>query len=353
VNALRARHVGAATRVIVGAVLVFSAATKLVHPTEFASVVQAYEILPVSLVGPAAVALTWIELLLGGFIIFGLFSRMTLPLAGMLLGFFLALMALAWIRGKSIDCGCFIGVVPETVGPFTLARDFVIFALIIPSYVALPHQFSLDQWLQSSKTPHLRRTFSALAVAIVALAFGLFVSGFASVPQIQTTSVEGWRLGPATAKVTITEFGDYQCSACAAAAPVLRQLLTEYDGQVALVFRNFPLPGHPFAEPAAEAAEAAGEQGKFWEMHDLLYADQQRLSPQDLRARAAYLGLDLRKFDEAISSGRARKRVETDIEEGKRIGLWYTPWIMVNGQVVQPNSYAAIKAAIENQLKKQ
>ena len=349
---LRDSHLATIARVVVGAVLVFSAVTKLVHPAEFVAVVQAHEILPQSLAGPAAAILPWIELLLGSLVLFGLFTRPALLTAGVLLLFFLALMALAWMRGKDIDCGCFIGVIEETVGPLTLARDLVILALVVPAYLGLPHTLSLDHWLQERRSPGLRQAFAALGITVTAVAFGILMIALSSGAEPATASTKAWRQGPADAEVVITEFGDYQCGACQAMTPVLKELVADYNGQVALEYHHFPIPGHTLAAPAAEAAEAAGEQGRFWEMHELLFADQKHLSPADLRARAASLGLDLRKFDEAISSGRARKRVQADFEEGKRIGVWYTPWIMVNNQVVQPNSYANIKAAIERELSK-
>ncbi|MCL5958900.1 MAG: thioredoxin domain-containing protein [Chloroflexi bacterium] len=373
-------HLYLVARVALGIILIFSAATKLVHPVEFAASVQAYGLLPLRLVDLVAAVLPWIELLVGTFLLFGLLNRVVLPIAGLMLGFFVVLMAVAFAQGKQIDCGCFVGVIDETVGPLTLLRDVVIVSLVVPAYLSSSHRLSLDTWLQSKPALSLRGGFAALALAAIAIAFGMLVPVFAgsfgpkpptvlagqsdptpsSNAQPSTSPAPtqaagnlspGWRLGPATARVVITEFGDFQCPACRVLAPVLKQVVKEYNGQVALVFRHFPLSYHENAIPSAIAAEAAGQQGKFWEMYDLMYADQEHIAPADLRAKAAYLGLDMRKFDEALRSEAIIKKIQADVEEGKRVGLKYTPWIIVNNQVVPTNSYQAVKSSVERALK--
>ncbi len=383
-------------RAIVGAVLVFSAATKLLHPVDFALIVQHYELLPSALVDPLATVLPWIELLVGGFIFVGLFSRFALPIGGAMMIFFIGMMGIAFAQGKNIDCGCFVGVVSDQVGPVTLVRDLVILALAVPAYLGLPHKFSLEM-LMGSTTARLRFIVAPLALVIVTIALGVTLGSFAADQQapgpaqlaaqtafpaangtppnpnsaaVQTAApapsptggapvalpptapARHWRLGPETAKVVITEYGDYQCPACKTLAPILKKLVDDYRGDVSLVYRHFPLPNHPLAVPAALAAEAAGEQGKFWEMHELMYADQQRLAPQDLLTKAAYLKLDMQRFEEAVRSERVLKRVQSDYDDGIRSGLKYTPWILVNDKLVQANSLEAIKAAIDSALKK-
>ena len=140
-------------------------------------------------------------------------------------------------------------------------------------------------------------------------------------------------LGDPLAPVTVVEYGDYECPYCAAAAPVLRRLVEESDGQVRLVFRNFPLADrHPYALTAALAAEAAGAQGAFWPMHDLLFARQERLDDASLRAYAAELGLD---GDRVV--GEAAQpfgdKVEQDFATGLAAGVGGTPTVFIDGRL--------------------
>jgi protein-disulfide isomerase len=138
-------------------------------------------------------------------------------------------------------------------------------------------------------------------------------------------------LGPADAPVTLVEYGDYECPYCAAAAPVLRQLVDECDGRVRLVFRHFPVADrHPFALTAALAAEAAGAQGAFWPMHDLLFRKQDRLTDSALRAYAEALGLD---GDRVVGEPAQEygDRVEADFAAGLAAGVEGTPTLFIDG----------------------
>ena len=140
-------------------------------------------------------------------------------------------------------------------------------------------------------------------------------------------------LGNPDAPVTVLEYGDFECPYCAAAAPVLRQLVEESQGQVKLVFRHFPLAdAHPHALTAALAAEAAGAQGAFWPMHDLLFARQDRLSDVALRAYAEELGLDGdRVVGEAAQQFAAK--VAADFEQGLEDEVAGTPTVVVDGEL--------------------
>ena len=139
-------------------------------------------------------------------------------------------------------------------------------------------------------------------------------------------------LGNPDAPVTVIEYGDFECPYCAAAAPVLRRLVEESDGQVRLVFRHFPLAdSHPHALTAALAAEAAGAQGAFWPMHDLLFARQDRLGDVALRAYAEELGLDgSRVVGEAAQEFAAK--VAADFEQGLEDEVAGTPTVIVGGE---------------------
>jgi protein-disulfide isomerase len=140
-------------------------------------------------------------------------------------------------------------------------------------------------------------------------------------------------LGNPSAPVTLLEYGDYECPYCAAAAPVLRQLVEESDGQVRLAFRNFPLADvHPYALTAALAAEAADAQGGFWPMHELLFARQDRLDDAALRAYAEELGLDGSRVVGAAAQPYADK-VEADFAAGVAAGVPGTPTLFIDGQL--------------------
>lgn len=139
-------------------------------------------------------------------------------------------------------------------------------------------------------------------------------------------------LGPDTAPVTIVEFGDFQCPFCARGATALRKLLALYPDRVRWVFKHFPLRTvHPSAALAHEAAIAAQEQGKFWEMHELIFSDPTRTRSRDLIAHAEHLGLDMALFKEALETRRFRPRVIRDLDEGRRLQVNATPTYFVNG----------------------
>jgi DNA integrity scanning protein DisA with diadenylate cyclase activity/predicted DsbA family dithiol-disulfide isomerase len=139
-------------------------------------------------------------------------------------------------------------------------------------------------------------------------------------------------IGAADAPVTVVEYGDYQCPYCARAKPVLEELVERAGDKVRLVFRHYPLDSvHPLARRAAEAAEAAGAQGNFWPMHDLLYENQDDLEEGDLRSYAVRLELDLARFDEDMTGSRHAGRVEEDRLSGIRDGVRGTPGIFLDG----------------------
>jgi hypothetical protein len=131
--------------------------------------------------------------------------------------------------------------------------------------------------------------------------------------------------GAPMAKVTIVEFSDFQCPHCGAAHPELVRLLREFEGQVRLVYKYFPLSGHSRALPAARAAEAARAQGKFWEMHDLLFENQRELEDTDIRKYASQLGLDMERFERDWNAESTLQRIEADRQLGQRLGIEATP----------------------------
>ncbi|HWP44303.1 MAG TPA: thioredoxin domain-containing protein [Blastocatellia bacterium] len=157
--------------------------------------------------------------------------------------------------------------------------------------------------------------------------------------------------GNPSAPVTIVEFTDFECPACASVQPALDAIAAEYGDKVRLVVRDFPLDQHPNAAKAAEAAEAAREQGKYWEYVALLFQHQKDLGPDKLKEYASQAGLDRKKFDEALDSGKYSDRVRTDVIEGTRLGVDSTPTVFVNGKKIKEKTSESLKAAIEAALK--
>jgi protein-disulfide isomerase len=155
--------------------------------------------------------------------------------------------------------------------------------------------------------------------------------------------------GTADAPVTLVQYGDYECPYCGAAYPIIKEVQGRMGDRLRFVFRNFPIStSHPHAEQAAEAAEAADSQGKFWEMHDLLYENQRELRDQDLRAYAQELGLDVELFDKELAEHVHADRVHEDFMSGVRSGVNGTPTFYINS-VRHDDSYEfeTLLAALE------
>jgi protein-disulfide isomerase len=147
--------------------------------------------------------------------------------------------------------------------------------------------------------------------------------------------------GPFTAPHTLVEFGDYECPFCGRAHPIVEEVRRRMGDELRFVFRHFPLVNmHPHALAAAEAAEAAGAQGRFWEMHDQLYQHQDALEPEDLLAYAEAIGLDHDRFVGDLESGAHTPRIQEDLDSGLRSGVQGTPTFYVDG-VQHRGSYDA------------
>ena len=155
--------------------------------------------------------------------------------------------------------------------------------------------------------------------------------------------------GPATAAVTFVEYGDYECPHCGAAYPIVNAVERHMGGRLRLVYRHFPLNLiHPRAKLAAEAAEAAGAQGKFWEMHACLFEHQMELDDEGLVRHAAHLGLDLNRFTSDLSSHTHAERVAADFVSGVRSGVNGTPTFFINGfRYDGPHDFEDIVQALE------
>jgi protein-disulfide isomerase len=172
--------------------------------------------------------------------------------------------------------------------------------------------------------------------------------------RIQQTQImpDDWILGDAEAPVTMLEYGDFECPYCAMARPVLEALVVDYPDTIRLVYRHFPITNiHPHAALAAEAAEAAGAQGRFWDMHDLLFANQDRLEFEDLRAYAREIGLQRTRFDQEMIAHVYQNEVRQDFRRGIQDGVNGTPSIFINGlRYDGPRDYGSILAAIQSQV---
>ena len=159
--------------------------------------------------------------------------------------------------------------------------------------------------------------------------------------------------GPADALVTIIEFSDFQCPFCTRVNPTLQQIVQTYGNDVRIVFKHQPLPFHKEAPLASEYAMAAGEQGKFWEMHDKLFANQKALFEDDLKGYAKELGLDQGKIDAYVASGKGKRAIQEDQELARKVGASGTPTFFINGvRLVGAQPFESFKKTIDEQLVK-
>lgn len=157
--------------------------------------------------------------------------------------------------------------------------------------------------------------------------------------------------GSLDAKVTIVEYGDYQCPACGVASGVVNQIMEEYRGKIKLIYRHFPLPQHAFAFKAAISAECAGEQGKFWDMHKALYADQAGINSDNLKY-AEKIGLDIRRYTECVNNNGYADKIRKNIKQGESDSLSFTPTFIVNGKRLDSFSAESFRTAINAELAK-
>lgn len=164
------------------------------------------------------------------------------------------------------------------------------------------------------------------------------------------------KIGKLDSKVVVTEFADYQCPACAIYNPLIKQLVQDYKDRVLFTYRHFPLPQHIQAIPAINAAEAAGEQGKFWEMSAILYDKQlewsEKPDPKDIFLQFAQeLKLDVDAFTKAYSANKYQDIIQKDLQDAKSAGVSSTPTIFINNsKFTKPLSYQSFKEELDRLL---
>jgi protein-disulfide isomerase len=170
-------------------------------------------------------------------------------------------------------------------------------------------------------------------------------------PRQNVAAGNGPAKGPAAAPIQIVEFSDFQCPYCQKANPTVEQVLSTYGDRIHFVYRHFPLPNHPNAQPAAEAAQCAAEQDKFWAYHDKLFASPSRLAASDLKQHAVELGLDPLKFNTCVDTRKYKAQIESDRQAGEEAGVNGTPAFFVNGRMLSgAQPFEAFKRVIDDEL---
>ncbi len=169
---------------------------------------------------------------------------------------------------------------------------------------------------------------------------------------------DSYAIGSPSAKVAIVEFGDYQCPACGSAYPIIKRITDDYKGKIYFQFRNFPLPQHQNAKLSALVAEASGRQGKFWEMHDMLYENQNEWGESNkpmgfFETYAKKLKLDVERLKKDIQEDALMKKIDRDTNDGGSAGVNSTPSFFVDGILLRGTpQYADLQKLIDSELKK-
>lgn len=195
--------------------------------------------------------------------------------------------------------------------------------------ISVPFEAIKPQLRQALKQAKLRQARQSY---VERLRKGADVAILLRPPRVQVSYDQSRLRGDVAAPVVIVEFSDFQCPYCRSVEPTLKALLVKYAGRVSLAYRDYPLREiHPQAQQAAEAARCAGGQGKFWEYHDLLYAEGAKLDAGSLAGYARSLGLDVPRFASCLASGKFKQAVEEDLQAGSKAGVNGTPAFFING----------------------
>ena len=220
-----------------------------------------------------------------------------------------------------------------------------------------------EKQAQKSQTVKSKTFKSVITWGLVALGIVLAIWGMlklASTPVNLTLNTEvsenDWIKGNPNANVVLVEYSDFQCPACGLYYPIVKQLVAEYEGEITFVYRHFPLSQHQNARPAAYGSEAAGQQGKFWEMHNMIFDNQNSWSEASnaaeiFRGYAQNLGLDLAKYDATINSQEVKDKVDNHYTGGIQSNVTYTPTFYLNGQkIANPQNLEEFRTLIQAAL---
>jgi protein-disulfide isomerase len=195
---------------------------------------------------------------------------------------------------------------------------------------------------------------SGIALGYTARDFVSQNAGSASSAELDASSKDDPAWGPTSAKVTMVEFGDFECQFCRQwYSTVYERLQSNYGNKIRFIFRDFPLSIHPNAQPAAVAANCAGEQGRYWEYFRLLYGDMRGLGSALYQTYAQEVGMNLSSFKSCLTSGRYAKEITLDMQDGERIGVTGVPAFFINGQLISGSQpYEIFQQAIDAELSK-
>jgi protein-disulfide isomerase len=175
-----------------------------------------------------------------------------------------------------------------------------------------------------------------------------------ALPILSVSTDDDPSVGPADAPITIVEFSDFQCPYCKLSVPLIKEILAKYSGKVRVVYRDYPGPNHPHAQQAAEAAQCAGDQGKFWEYHDSLFDHQEPGTGWNFVELAKEIGLNQDAFATCLNTERYREEVAKDLHDALTLGVTSTPTFFINGRpLVGAKPFAEFQAVIDTLLKQQ
>lgn len=220
-----------------------------------------------------------------------------------------------------------------------------------------------ERWEDTARRRTLKRRILVVLVTLGIGAAALGTVKLVNAPTDQTPSIleslsdADWVKGDRQAQTVLIEYSDFQCPACKAYYPLVKQLAQDFSSQIVFVYRHFPLSGHQYAKLAARAAEAAGRQGKFWEMHDLIFENQNAWSNQEnpkniFTGFARSLLLDTDQFSRDLDSKEVKDKVDNDYQSGVRAEVNYTPTFFLNGQrISNPRSYKEFQKLINQAIK--
>lgn len=187
----------------------------------------------------------------------------------------------------------------------------------------------------------------AISVLVIGIASVVLTKPASTFTTSEVMPKDSYTKGNTNAKVSLVEFSDFQCPACLTAKPAVDAIVTKHKDKMVFSYRHFPLDQHPFARKAAQAAEAAGAQGKFWEMYDLLFENQLKFSDTIFADLAKQLSLDMSKFEEDMKSSALTNRIDSDQADGTRFGVNSTPSFFLNGKKLELSSFDDLTKAVD------